>query len=192
MAAETPRRRHRAVLVTGNPGKLAEARRLSSIDLEAVAIDLPEVQSLDIREVLQAKAITAFEQLAQPVIVDETALELAALNGFPGVLVKWMLESIGPEGIARTAASLGDDRATARCALLCYSPDGEVFAEGTTTGRLVLPPRGERGFGWDPVFQPDGSDRTFAELDGPAKDRISHRGRAWRQLDDQLRSRHHP
>lgn len=180
------------VLVTGNPGKLAEARRLSTIDLEAIAIDLPEIQSLDIREVLAAKAVLAWERLERPLIVDETALELEALNGFPGVLIKWMLESVGAEGIARTAASLGDGRATARCALLRYTPESEIFAEGTTTGRLVLPPRGEGGFGWDPIFEPDGHDRTFAELAGPEKDRISHRGQAWRHLERRLRSPHHP
>jgi len=175
-------------LVTGNPGKLAEARRLCGGALRAAAVDLPEIQSLDIREILQAKAVEAFHRLQQPLVVDETALELAALHGFPGVLVKWMLESVGAEGIARTAQSLGDTRATSRCALLYYAGDREVFAEGTTSGQVVLPPRGEGGFGWDPIFQPDGHDLTYAELTGPEKDHIGHRGRAWRSLTNLLRS----
>ena len=171
-----------AVLVSGNPGKLAEARRLSGVELQAAAIDLPEIQSLDIREVLRAKALEAYRILQRPLVVDETALELEALNGFPGVLVKWMLVAVGAEGIARTAASLDNPRATARCALLYYSTDREIFAEGTTGGHLVHLPRGDAGFGWDPIFQPDGSDKTYAELSGPEKDRISHRGHAWRRL----------
>ena len=175
-----------AILVTGNPGKLAEARRLCEVELQAAAIDLPEIQSLDIREILKAKAVTAFDRLQRPLVVDETALELAALNGFPGVLVKWMLESVGAEGIARTAQSLGDKHATARCALLYFTGDREVYAEGATDGQLVLPPRGGSGFGWDPIFQPDHQDLTYAEISGAAKDRISHRGKAWRQLTQHL------
>ena len=175
-----------AVFVTGNPGKLAEAQRLCRVELQAADIDLPEIQSLDIREILRAKAAAAFDRLERPVVVDETALDLAALNGFPGVLIKWMLKSVGAEGISRTAHSLGDTRATARCALLYFTGDREVYAAGTTNGQLVLPARGDRGFGWDPIFQPDDHDLTYAEISGPAKDRISHRGKAWRCLAERL------
>jgi len=175
-----------ATLVTGNSGKLAEARRLCGLELQAADIDLPEIQSLDIREILHAKAMAAFQRLRQPLVVDETALELAALNGFPGVLVKWMLDAVGADGIARTAMSLGDSRATARCALLYYTGERKVFAEGVTHGQLVLPPRGDAGFGWDPIFRPDDHHQTYAEISGTEKDRISHRGRAWRSLTDLL------
>lgn len=175
-----------AVFVTGNPGKLEEAQRLCGLDLEAVEVDLPEIQTLEIQQVLQAKAVAACRILDRPVIVDETGLELAALNGFPGVLVKWMLQSVGAEGLARTAHRLGDERATARCALLYYTRNRSVFAEGVTSGRLVLPARGAQGFGWDPVFQPDGHALTYAELRGPEKDLISHRGIAWRNLKERL------
>jgi non-canonical purine NTP pyrophosphatase (RdgB/HAM1 family) len=176
------------VLVTGNRGKLAEAQRLCGVELQAANLDLPEIQSLDIGEVLRAKALEAFQLLQKPVVVDETGLELAALGGFPGCLVKWMLEAVGADGIARCAHALADSRATARCALLYFDGEQQVLAEGTTAGTLVLPPRGEGGFGWDSIFQPDGHDLTFAELSGPDKDKLSHRGAAWRQLTDLLRN----
>jgi XTP/dITP diphosphohydrolase len=170
------------VLVTGNRGKIAEARRIAGADLPAVELDLPEIQSLDLLEVLRQKGEEAWNRLAQPLVVEEAGLELAALGGFPGPLVKWMLAAAGESGLARTALALGDPRATARCAL--YYRDGSrvLIAEGSTTGTLVLPGRGAEGFGWDPVFQPDGCDRTFGELTGPEKDRFSHRGKAWRDL----------
>ena len=177
-----------AVLVTGNRGKLAEAQRLCGVEIQNAGIDLPEIQSLDIELVLRAKAEEAFRVLQLPVVVDETSLELAALGGFPGCLVKWMLESVGAEGIARTARALSEPRATARCALLFFDGDREVVAEGTTEGTLVLPPRGDAGFGWDPIFQPAGSTQTFAQLSGPEKDAISHRGAAWRRLTELLQS----
>jgi XTP/dITP diphosphohydrolase len=177
-------------LVTGNAGKLAEARRLLGFDVPAEAVDLPEIQSLDMGEVLRAKGEEAFRRLGRPVVVEETGLELAALGGFPGPLVKWMLEAVGAEGIARTALALGDPRATARCRLLYLDgghpdsghPDGVIEGEGVAPGELVLPPRGGGGFGWDPVFRPVGSDLTYAELGMEEKDRIGHRGRAWRDL----------
>jgi non-canonical purine NTP pyrophosphatase (RdgB/HAM1 family) len=170
------------VLVTGNPGKVAEARLAIGPDLEAVEVDLPEIQSLDYLEVLRAKADEAWRRVGRPLVVEEAGLDLAALNGFPGPLVKWMLEAVGAEGLARTAASLGDPRASSRCFLLYKDGDREIVAEGRTEGTLVLPGRGTHGFGWDPVFQPEGSALTFAELTGLEKGEVSHRGKAWRAL----------
>jgi non-canonical purine NTP pyrophosphatase (RdgB/HAM1 family) len=169
-------------LVTGNPGKLAEARRIAGVELEGVAIDLPEIQSLDLLEVLRAKADEAWRRLGRPLVVEEAGLELAAFNGFPGPLVKWMLGSVGADGIARAAAALGDMRAVARCALLYRWGEGQLIAEGATEGSLILPGRGGQGFGWDSVFLPAGESRTFGELTGADKDAVSHRGRAWRAL----------
>lgn len=174
------------VLVTGNRGKIAEARLALGTDLEAVEVDLPEIQSLDYLEVVRAKADEAWRRLGRPLVVEEAGLDLAALNGFPGPLVKWMLQAVGAEGMARAAHALGDRRASARCFLLYKDGDREVIAEGRTEGTLVLPPRGSHGFGWDPVFLPDGSDLTFAELTGAEKGAVSHRGKAWRDLAAKL------
>jgi non-canonical purine NTP pyrophosphatase (RdgB/HAM1 family) len=177
--------RPRATLVTGNPSKLAEARRLFPT-LDAEELDLPEIQSLDLHEVLLAKGREAHRRLGHPVIVEETGLDLPALRGFPGPLVKWMLEAIGADGIARLASHEGDTRATARCAMLYTDGDRELIVEGSTSGHLVLPPRGGQGFGWDPVFQPDESEHTYGEMTPEEKDAISHRGRAWRALSTLL------
>lgn len=179
----------RPVLVTGNPSKLLEARRLFP-HLEAVEIDLPEIQSLDLDEVLRHKGRQAYDVIGAPVIVEETGLELPALGGFPGPLIKWMLQSVGPEGLARIAAAEGDPRARTTCALLYTDGEREITARGATAGRLVLPPRGAGGFGWDPVFQPDESSCTYGEMSPEEKDAISHRGHAWRAfaqaINDQL------
>jgi non-canonical purine NTP pyrophosphatase (RdgB/HAM1 family) len=174
------------VLVTGNPGKIAEARLALGADLEFVEVDLPEIQSLDYHEVLRAKAEEAWRRIGRPLIVEEAGLDLAALNGFPGPLVKWMLAAVGAEGIARTAAALGDARAAARCFLLYKDGEREIVAEGRTAGTLVFPGRGSHGFGWDPVFLPDGSALAFAELAGAEKDGVSHRGKAWREMGRRL------
>jgi len=174
------------VLVTGNAGKLAEARRLVGSQLQSIAVDLPEIQSLDMLEILRGKGAEAYGRLQRPLVVEETGLELRALGGFPGPLVKWMLEAVGPEGVARCALAHDDCVATAVCAVLYVDGETSICGEGNDPGSLVLPPRGEAGFGWDPVFVPKGSERTWAEQGDAAKDRGAHRGLAWRDLLSKL------
>jgi len=190
MPSATPssarRRLDRAALVTGNLDKLAEAERICGFSLRHEEIDLPEIQSSDLAEVAREKALEAWRRLQQPVIIDETSLELAALNGFPGPLVKFMLDAVGPEGIAGTAAALADSGASAVCLLVLYDGRDMVFGQGRTEGRLVLPARGAGGFGFDTVFEPEGKTLTFAELGEAGKDEIGHRGRAWRALVAEL------
>jgi non-canonical purine NTP pyrophosphatase (RdgB/HAM1 family) len=147
-----------------------------------VAVDLPEIQSLDLDEVLAAKAASAFAHVGRALVVEETGLELAALNGFPGPLVRWMLEAVGAEGIARAALALGEARARAVCLLAWTDGARTVVGRGETAGELVLPARGTHGFGWDPVFRPEGETRTYGEMSDGEKDALGHRGRAWRDL----------
>jgi non-canonical purine NTP pyrophosphatase (RdgB/HAM1 family) len=175
------------VLVSGNPNKVEEARRICGFDLDSEPLDLPEIQHLDLDAVLRAKGEEAWRRLRRPLIVEETGLELAALNGFPGPLVKWMLQAVGAEGISRTANALGNSRVAAVCGLHYRDDRRFVFAEGRAVGELVLPARGEGGFGWDPVFRPETEQHTYAELDPERKDAIGHRGRAWRALLEKLR-----
>jgi non-canonical purine NTP pyrophosphatase (RdgB/HAM1 family) len=179
-------------LVTGNPDKLLEAERILGFRPDAHPLDLPELQSLDLEEVLREKGEEAWRRLAKEtaikaVVVEETGLFLPALGGFPGPLVKWMLQAMGAEGIARCAGALGDTRATAHCALYFRDADRRVVAHGKTSGHLLSAPRGNGGFGWDPVFVPDGYQVTYAELTGEVKDEIGHRGRAWRRFQELLR-----
>lgn len=183
------------LFVTGNPHKVAEAERALGRAVEAAPLDLPEIQSLDLVEVLRAKAAEAWQRFEAPVVVEDTSLELTALNGFPGPLVKWLLAAIGAEGVARQAHALGDPRVTTHCAVLYKSGPAEadeVVAHGRVEGELVLPARGDGGFGWDPVVVPDGAEgRTLAELAASeaGKEEFSCRARAWRELARKLRER---
>jgi non-canonical purine NTP pyrophosphatase (RdgB/HAM1 family) len=165
------------------PERVATDRGAMAVPrLLPVELDLPEIQELDLHEVLRAKAEEAWRRLGRPLVVEDTALELAALGGFPGPLVKWLLQAVGAEGIARLGLVLGNPGVVARCGLLYRDAERELAVEGVTRGTLVLPGRGPRGFGWDPVFLPDGERHTYGELEDAEKDRIGHRGRAWRAL----------
>lgn len=175
------------VFVTSNLDKLREAQQVLGTSLTHRALDLDEIQSLDLEEVVRRKAGVAFQRLRVPVLVEDTSLELAALGGFPGPLVRWLLASVGPEGICRMVAAFGDLRATARCIACASDGTREEIGIGVVEGRISASPRGSRGFGWDCAFVPDeGDGRTFAEMEAAEKNVISHRRRAFEGLRDRL------
>ena len=175
------------VFVTSNLGKLEEAGEVLGFRLRHHALDVHEIQSLDLEEVVRHKARSAYERLACPVLVEDTSLELAGLGGFPGPLIRWMLSTVGPAGIARIAHAFADPRATARCLACAVDGSEEVLGLGEVRGVIAPAPRGRRGFGWDSVFIPDGGGgRTYAEMAPAEKNAISHRRKALEALRKQL------
>jgi XTP/dITP diphosphohydrolase len=165
------------------------ARRFESLG-EHPAVVLPAETPTSYRENALAKARAVHAALGVAALGDDSGLEVDALEGAPGVLsARYAGEGEGAgEGDARNngkllAALRGVplERRTARfrCVLaLVRAPGDEVIVEGTCEGRILEAPRGTGGFGYDPLFQPDGEMRSFAELPAGVKNRISHRGRA--------------
>ena len=175
------------VFVTSNLDKLREAEEVLGVSLDHHALDLEEIQSLDIETVVRHKARSAWARLGRPVLVEDTSLELAGAGGFPGPLVRWLLISVGPAGIARIAHAFDDRRATVRCMACACDGGEEVLGLGVVHGTIAAVPRGRKGFGWDSVFQPqDAGGRTYAELSRSAKNAISHRRRALEALKTAL------
>jgi inosine triphosphate pyrophosphatase len=149
--------------VTGNANKFSDAKIFLG-EVEQLDIDLPEIQGLDPHAIMKAKLAEAFRHHQGPFIVDDVSLYMECLNGLPGPLIKWFMKSIGLEGIVVLAEKLGNIRAEVST-ILAYaqSADDIIFFEGRAKGTLVRP-RGQGGFGWDVIFQPDGSDKTYAEM----------------------------
>jgi len=173
------------VFVTTRAEKAREAERLG-FRIERLDLELPERQALDPSEIVAFKARAAYERLARPVLVEDSGLSIHAWGGFPGALVKWVEKSAGLEALARMLDSFPDRGATAVCAI-AYCDGGEVLAaRGETKGTIAPAPRGTNGFGWDVLFVPEGGERTFAEMIGAEKDRISHRRRAWDAMAQRL------
>lgn len=173
------------VFVTSRAEKAEEAARLG-FDVERLDLDLPEPQALDPSEIVEAKARAAYQRLGRPVLVEDSGLAVRAWGGFPGALVKWLEKSAGVAGLARMLDPFPDRSATAVCAI-AYCDGGEVVAaRGEAPGSIAPAPRGGAGFGWDAIFIPEGSDRTFAEMAPEQKDRVSHRRRAWDALAPRL------
>lgn len=160
--------------VSGNLGKFAEIQALVP-EIELLALDLVEIQASEGEAIVRAKLAAARSLHAGDLLVEDTSLHLDALGGLPGPFVKWFLEAIGAAGLADLALKLGEDRATART-IVGYAPaEGEVaIFEGAVSGRIVAP-RGDRGFGWDPVFVPEGSTKSFAQMDPEEKQALSMR-----------------
>ena len=177
------------LFVSSNPGKVREVEAILGTPVEQLALDLPEIQALDVADVVRAKARAAFAEAGRPVVVEDTGLFIDALRGLPGALVRWFLVTIGPEGICALIPRGASRAALARSAVaLCDGARVEVLI-GETRGIIAVAPRGEGGFGWDPIFQPDGSSRTFAEMDQAEKNRYSMRRRALEQLRARLAGR---
>ncbi|NKZ06662.1 RdgB/HAM1 family non-canonical purine NTP pyrophosphatase [Actinomadura latina] len=190
----------RIVLATHNKGKVAELHRILG-DLDVVGLDefpgAPDVAETELtfagNAFLKARAIAAFTGL--PAVADDSGLCVDALNGMPGVLSARWSGRFGAAADDRDAANLellldqisdvADDRRGAAfvCAAVLATPDGvERSVEGRMHGAVIREPRGTGGFGYDPVFVPDGETRTTAEMAAAEKDAISHRGRAFREL----------
>lgn len=156
--------------LTGNKNKFKEANAVIE-DLEQLDIDLPEIQELDAKEVIKYKLQEAQKHQLDDVVVEDNSLSLECLNGLPGPLIKWFLKTIGVEGLANLARKLENNNAEAKV-LIGYSKDGEIyFFESSVKGKIVEP-RGEHGFGWDPIFQPDGFDKTYGEVSSEDKMKI--------------------
>jgi XTP/dITP diphosphohydrolase len=187
------RRGDRLVLASHNAGKVAEFEELLApfgIDMAgAAALGLiePEETGTTFEENAELKARLAAEASGLVALADDSGLVVPALGGAPGIYsARW--SEPGRDfrmAMARVQRELGDrDRRAHFVAVLALAwPEGEIATfRGEAYGRLVWPPRGDRGFGYDPMFVPDGYNETFGELDPEVKHRISHRARAFERL----------
>eukprot|EP01105_Mastigella_eilhardi_P023805 TRINITY_DN6068_c0_g1_i1.p1 TRINITY_DN6068_c0_g1~~TRINITY_DN6068_c0_g1_i1.p1 ORF type:complete len:223 (-),score=65.57 TRINITY_DN6068_c0_g1_i1:33-680(-) len=187
---EPPLKKHEAVqptcwrevtFVTGNANKLREVRQIlarAGVAVKNLELDLTELQG-DSDEIALAKCEEAMSKVKGLVLVEDVSLCFNALGGMPGPYIKWFLGKLGPEGLYKMLSGFEDKKASAVCTFAlgeagCGKP--QLFV-GTTPGTVVKP-RGKTGFGWDPIFLPDGQDSTYAELSAEVKNTISHRARA--------------
>jgi XTP/dITP diphosphohydrolase len=188
----------RLLLASRNPKKLVELRRILAPavpGLEVVGLDdvshydeVPESGATFADNAL-IKAREGYLHTGLPTVADDSGLTVDALNGMPGVLSARWSGGHGDDNanlhlVLGQLADVPDERLGAAfvCAAAVVGEAGEVVVEGRMDGRLVREPRGANGFGYDPIFVPDGVDVTSAELDSETKDAISHRGKALRLL----------
>ncbi|MCP5080647.1 MAG: RdgB/HAM1 family non-canonical purine NTP pyrophosphatase [Alphaproteobacteria bacterium] len=202
MAPETPSRRFsgkRLIVASHNPGKVREIGALiepygiTPVSAGELGLAEPEETGLTFIANAELKAHAAAEASGEPTLADDSGLAVDALGGDPGIYsARWAGPAkdfaLAMRKVNDGLKAAGADAPASRgahfvCALSLAWPDGHVESfEGKVFGTLVWPPRGDQGFGYDPIFQANGQDITFGEMASEAKHAMSHRADAFAQL----------
>ena len=185
------------LIVTQNLGKAEELKKLLAVDnivIDCKNLPLLEIQSLDIKKIGHCKTVSALYRRHEirgydAILTDDTSLTCWSLNGLPGPLIKWFLKTIGTEGLLSLVRNK-KKMTVATCLLtLGMVRDRSIYQfEGNVSGKLVEA-KGKSGFGWDSIFQPEGYQVTYGEMDSTTKNRISHRALAAERLREWLKKK---
>jgi len=171
---------------TSNRGKMSEARTtLAPYGIEVRPFNGKgvEIQADTVREVAAYSARAAARRYGRRLIVEDAGLFVEALNGFPGPSSSYVFKTVGIRGLLSLLQGARSRAASFQSAVAFCDPEGEpVVFDGVVRGRISRSPTGENGFGFDPVFVPLGSRRSFGEMTMEAKCAVSHRGEALREF----------
>ena len=172
--------------VTSNEGKF-KAAKLIIPEIEKLDIDLPEIQEINHKKIIEAKLIEANKYKKGCFIISDGALYLEAIPGLPGPLIKWFEKTIGNKGLFQLAKKMGNFNAYAKVIVGYMNDQDKInYFEGEIRGKIVEP-RGSNGYGWDEIFQPKGFKKTFAEMTIEEKNKISHGRIALEKLREYLK-----
>jgi non-canonical purine NTP pyrophosphatase (RdgB/HAM1 family) len=173
------------VFISGNQHKADYLTKWLGHPIVHQKVDLPELQSLDAQEIITAKAQAAYEIINKPVLVEDVSLTFTAMGRLPGTFIKWFLEEIGPAGLVKIADGLAHRQAVAGILFAYYDGKDMRLFGATTEGTVSHEPRGLNAFGpkgWNPIFIPKGSTKTFAEMTDDEVRPFSQRAKAIEKL----------
>jgi non-canonical purine NTP pyrophosphatase (RdgB/HAM1 family) len=174
--------------ITGNAAKAEQLGRHLDHPVAHQKLDLPEIQSLDLHEIIEHKTKEAYKQTGGVVLVEDTSLTFKALGRLPGPLIKWFLTELDNVGLCKLLGGYEDRSATAAVCFGLYDGKELKMFEGEAPGSIAPVPKGERGFGWDPVFIPEGHEKTWGEMDPEEQKETSMRRIALKKLEAYLKS----
>lgn len=152
------------IFITGNQKKADYLAKYLGFPVEHIKLDLDEIQSLDLKEIVEHKVRQAYEKIKKPVIVEDVSLEFAALGKLPGTFIKFFVDEVPFE----TICSMIDGKtrkATARCVFGYFNGQDLKLFEGGLDGEIATAPSGKNGYGWDKIFIPQGYTVTRASLE---------------------------
>jgi non-canonical purine NTP pyrophosphatase (RdgB/HAM1 family) len=172
--------------ITSNKNKFSEASNIIP-GIKQLDIDLPEIQEIDAGKIIRAKLLEALKHKKGEFIVEDTSLYLDCLNGLPGPLIKWFMETIGNQGIYELANKYRNYQAEA-ITIVGYAKNKNniKFFKGRLKGKIVRPIH-KTSFGWDPIFQPQGHKKNFAQMSREEKNKISMRKKALNKLSKHIK-----
>jgi XTP/dITP diphosphohydrolase len=180
-------------LVTSNLHKLEEFQHgLAPLGYKVVhlPVECDEIQADTLEEVVDRCLDEVVGMGHRNIILDDSGLFVDMLKGFPGVYSSYVFSTIGNEGILKLLHGTGERKARFECCIGCQMDGvGRIVVKGSSPGKIISEKRGKLGFGYDPIFVPDGSERTFAEMEMNEKNAFSHRGNAMRLFVDALTSK---
>lgn len=172
--------------VTENVNKFLEAKHIMQaygVDLVWMPIPIKEVQSDSLEDIILHKVIMLLDVVDVPFIVEDTGLFIDALNGFPGPYASYVYSKLGLEHILRLLSNTHNRSATfISVGALVLSKHVVKLFKSTLSGRISEKRIGQHGFGYDPIFIPDGTDKTLAQMDLEEKNKVSHRGKLFRKI----------
>jgi len=176
----------RVVFATTNENKIREASEILGIKVEPKNLEVDEIQTLDPLECVRKKAEVAFELVKIPILVEDTSLFINAWGKLPGVFIDYFMKSLGNNGVLALLSSERNRSATAQTSLCYFNGKKSVVTVGKVNGTIAKETRGDRGFGWDPIFIPKGKKKTFAEMTGKEKNSLSMRKLALEKMKNVL------
>lgn len=175
------------IFATGNKGKLEEAKNILGTEVEGTSLEIDEIQSLDPVEVAIKKARAYYAKLKKPIFVEDQSFFFKSLGGLPGVYIDSFLKSLGNEGLTVLLKGRKDRSAMAQVTVVYMDKKGkEHLFIGQVKGKIATKPKGNKGFGWDPIFIPNGSTKTFGQMELKEKNKYSMRKKALMKLKNWL------
>lgn len=174
--------------ITGNTGKASQLSKYLGIPVNHQKLDLDEIQSLNLEEVIEHKVKQAYLIIQKPVIVDDTSLTINCLGKLPGPFIKFFLKEMGGDNLCKIAHIFSDTTAVAEVAIGLFDGKNLSIFKGEIKGKISKKAKGERGFGWDCLFIPEGFDKTRAEMNEKDYNLTSPRRMALKKLERYLKN----
>lgn len=171
--------------ITGNLDKFKEVQKIMP-EAEQLNIDLPEIQDIDPKKIIEAKIVEASKHYLGDFFVEDQSLHMDCLNGLPGPFIKWFEKALGNQRIYELAAKSGNFKVVNKIHFGFHDNKGQtVFFEAEVSGKIVEP-KGNLDFGWGPIFMPDGSTKTYGQMSKEEKAFFSPRIMAAEKLKEYL------
>jgi len=174
------------IFATTNENKIREASEILRIKIIPKELKIDEIQTFDPVECVKKKAETAFNLAKTPILVEDTSLFFNAWGRLPGVFIDYFMKSLGNEGILKLLSTEKNRVAIAQTSLCYFDGKKAIITKGVVKGSIAKKIKGDQGFGWDPIFIPEGRNKTFAEMASSEKNSLSMRKIALEALKKKL------
>lgn len=176
-------------LITGNAQKAKDISAALDFPVKHIALDLPELQALDLPTIVKDKAEKAWASVGEGyVLVEDVGLRFHAFDKLPGPFIKWFYKKLHNEGLIKLLEGFVDRRASAEICYDLYDGKTHQLFEGRTGGRIAAEPLGGQGYGWAAIFIPNGHEQTWGQMSAEDRDKTSMRNRALTKLKIHLQS----